>query len=234
MEIAIEAWGDLACFTRPEAKVERFSYPVPTPSAARGILDAIYVKPIEFYWQINRIEVLHPIKYIALKRNEVKEVISSAALKKAEKGAGEPPVIIADGTRDLTGSDAKGRTQRQTMALKNVHYRIFASIKPRKGFDNKLTALYDQAMRRIENGKCFYQPYFGCREFVAYFAPAGVSALTAVESIDIGYMLYDVFDLGKVFIDNAKPFISVFRAQLDKGIMIVPEWTSNFVLKPEV
>ena len=158
----IEVWGDLACFTRPEAKVERLSYPVITPSAARGIFDAIYSKPIEFTWRIDKIEVLKPIQFIALRRNEVKHKISDTAVKQAMKGKEMMP-IVADGTIDLVGSDQKGRTQRQTIALKDVRYRIHAHIVPRSGFQDKLKGIEEQAWRRIQSGKCFYQPYFGCR-----------------------------------------------------------------------
>ena len=100
----VEVWGDFACFTRPEAKVERLSYPVITPSSARGVLDAIYAKPIEFSWRIEKIEVLKPIQYIALRRNEVKDVISqTAALSTARKG-GEFEPITADDTPEMAGT----------------------------------------------------------------------------------------------------------------------------------
>ncbi|MBR5961009.1 MAG: CRISPR-associated protein Cas5, partial [Clostridia bacterium] len=109
-EIVIETWGDFACFTNPAAKVERLTYPFPTPSAARGILSAIYAKPVEFYWQVNRIEVLNPIRYISFKRNEVKSTLGM------KDGAGIPIVTDED------------RTQRQTVALQDVRYRIAASV----------------------------------------------------------------------------------------------------------
>lgn len=110
-EIVIEVWGDLACFTMPYAKGERLTYPFPTPSAARGILSAIYSKPKEFRWQINRIEVLNPIRYISFKRNEVKCTV------------GTKPNFTED-----------ERTQRQTTALQDVRYRIAASLIPRPAF----------------------------------------------------------------------------------------------------
>jgi len=228
--IKLEVWGDFAVFTRPETKVERFSYPVMTPSAARGILDAIYSKPVEFGWRVDCIEVLNPISFIPLRRNEVKEKISVRQAVGAANG-GEPPLILADATSDITGGDTKGRTQRQTMALKNVRYRIHARIQPRRGFEAKQAAFEDQALRRIENGKCFYQPFMGCREFVAYFEPAG--DLPAINTnLDIGYMLYDVFDLDQVVIGYAKPFVSLFRAKLENGVLHVPDWNSSQVRKP--
>ena len=106
-EITIEVWGDFACFTPPYSKVERLTYPVPTPSAVRGILSAIYSKPPEFYWQVKKIEVLNPIRYTSFMRNEVKSTVSL-------KGDAESSVIYAD----------EDRTQRQTQVLKNVRYRI--------------------------------------------------------------------------------------------------------------
>ncbi len=107
-EIVIEVWGDFACFGNPVTKVERLTYPFPTPSAARGILSAIYSKPAEFYWQVNRIEVLNPIRYISFKRNEVKSTLGM------KDGVGIPIITEED------------RTQRQTVALQDVRYRIAA------------------------------------------------------------------------------------------------------------
>ena len=223
----LEVWGDFACFTRPETKVERFTYPVITPSAARGVLDAIYAKPLEFCWRVDRIEVLNPIKFIPLKRNEVKERMPSISDSIMKKG-GEFASIIADDT----GNDQKGRTQRQTIALKDVRYRIYAHIELRKGFDTKRKCIEEQAERRISNGKCYYQPYFGCREFVAYFEFAEDDKPTNGENLDIGFMLYDVYDLNKVIIDNAPPFISLFKAALKNGVLEIPHWDSEFVRKP--
>jgi len=229
--ITVEVWGDFACFTRPETKVERFSYPVMTPSAARGVLDAIYAKPEEFGWRVDRIEVLNPIKFIALRRNEVKEKISTNAVKKAMAG-GDGPLILCDATQEITGSDMMGRTQRQTMALRDVRYRIYAHIHPRQAATDRLRALEEQAARRITGGKCFYQPYLGCREFVAYFEPVAGEDQPVAESVDIGWMLYDVFDLDQVICDEARPFISLFQARLEKGILVVPAWESDLVRKP--
>lgn len=228
-EFIIDVWGDFACFTRPETKVERFSYPVMTPSAARGIMDAIYSKPVEFGWRISKIEVMNPIKFIALRRNEVKEKISESAVKKAEKGR-EAPFIIAD----YAGKDkSKGRTQRQTIALKDVRYKIHAYIKPRHGFEGKIRAFEEQAARRIESGKCFYQPYFGCREFAAYFSPSANDEKPISYSMDLGYMVYDVFNIDEVVIDTARAFISVFKAELKNGMLDIPSWDSPLVKKPE-
>ncbi|MGI5838982.1 MAG: type I-C CRISPR-associated protein Cas5c [bacterium] len=235
-QFVLEIWGDLACFSRPELKVERFSYPVITPSAARGILDAIYCKPTEFQWRIHRVEILKPIRYIALRRNEVKEVISVSAVQKYMSGAREIEPIYADDTPELAGTDKKGRTQRQTMALRDVRYRIFASIRPKTGQEQCRKAIVEQAERRISRGKCFQQPYLGCREFAAYFEqydPAVHRDEPAVVDLDLGYMLYDVFDLSMPGGPQAgKPAVSLFHAFIKQGVMEVPDYESDQVLKP--
>src|SRR5436305_2429072 len=133
----LEVWGDFACFSRPELKVERFSYSVITPSAARGVFDAVFAKPEEFRWQIREVEVLERPSYIALRRNEVKEKVNVAAVLDWMAGRREPEPLWADGDRDSTGTDEKGRTQRQTMALKNVRYRLHAEIRPWPGHGAK-------------------------------------------------------------------------------------------------
>ncbi len=218
-EIKIEVWGDFACFSRPESKVERLTYPVITPSAARGILSAVYSKPVEFYWQIRQIEVLKPIRYITFKRNEV----IYSKIKKLK------PIFVED-TKE-TG--AEHRTQRQTVALKDVRYRITAEIIPRKDFKGTVNQLYEQAKRRISSGKCFFQPSLGLREFVCYF-DVPTDAEPVNESMDIGFMLYDVFDLHKYEVTpKAEPFVSVFHAVLENGVMKVPDFDSSEVLKPE-
>ncbi len=229
-QFVLEVWGDFACFTRPETKVERFSYPVMTPSAARGVLDAIYVKPLEFCWRVEKIEVLNPIKFIPLKRNEVKDRIPGISDSIMKKG-GEFQLIIADDAGDDV-DDKKGRTQRQTIALKNVRYRIHAHIELRKGFETQRKSIEQQAKRRISQGKCYYQPYFGCREFAAYFEFAEDEKPTNGENLDIGFMVYDVYNLDEVIIDNAPPFISLFKAELKKGVLEIPHWDSELVKKP--
>lgn len=231
----VEVWGDLACFSRPELKVERWSYPCPTPSAARGIFDAIYLKPPAFRWQVTRIELLSYPSYIALRRNEVKQVANVAAIAKWMTGAADPEPIWADGDRDTLGTDQQGRTQRQTMALKNVRYRLHATIRPWPGFEADVPAFDDQFRRRAERGKCFQQPYLGAREFVAFFKllngetrekPVGLDQ-------DLGFMLYDVFDLSRPGNAYDPPYISLFHARLTRGVLEVPPFESPDVLKPE-
>ena len=230
----LEVWGGLACFTRPELKVERFSYPVITPSAARAVFDAIYWKP-QFRWQVTNIEVLNPPKYIALRRNEVKDKAPSVGtIERWMAGKGQPEPIWADGDRDLLGTDAKGRTQRQTMALKDVRYRLQAEIRPWPDFARDLPSFEAQFQRRAARGQCIFQPYLGCREFPAYFRlveaehPEPPSVQT---DMDLGFMLYDVFDLSRPGTCDDPPSVSLFQAVLRGGVLGVPDYESDQVLK---
>lgn len=228
----LEVWGDFACFSRPELKVERFSYPVITPSAARGIFDAIYAKPVELRWAVTRIEMLKPPSYIALRRNEVKEKVNVNAVFSWMDGKADPEPIWADGDRDLLGTDERGRTQRQTMALKDVRYRLHAEIRPWPGFEGRQAALEAQFRRRAESGKCFQQPFFGCREMPAFFRLAGPEREGPVDfSQDVGLMLYDVFDLSRPGGAHDRPAVSLFRAVVKNGVLDVPDYASPDVLK---
>lgn len=233
----LDVWGDFACFTRPELKVERFSYPVPTPSAVRGIFDAIYCKPKEFRWQVTSVEILTMPQYIALRRNEVKDKVNVGSVYEWMSGKSPPEPIWADGTKDDLGTDLKGRTQRQTMALRDVRYRLHAEIRPWSGFEERLSGFEEQFRRRAAHGKCIYQPYFGCREFPAYFELVEVGA-TPVKPVDwtqdLGLMLYDVFDLnvpGERITKAEDVHISVFRASVQSGILRVPDFAGSEVFK---
>lgn len=237
----LEVWGDFGCFTRPELKVERFSYPVITPSAARAIFDAIYLdftkeapkKPVMF-WQISQIEILKPVQYIALMRNEVKEKISESAVKKAMKNPETLKPIYADATKDESGTDTKGRTQRQTMALKNIRYRIHAHVQLYREDAELRRKIECSFKRRAKNGQCFYQPYLGCREFAAYFellANGENLPPTSDVNEDVGWMLYDVFNLSRPGSSSDAPNISLFQASIKNGILEVPAYSSDAVRK---
>ena len=228
MTIHLRTWGDLACFTRPEMKVERVSYQVMTPSAARGLLEAILYKP-QFRWRVRRIAVKKPVRFLAFRRNEVKSRLSPR----------KPEPLMAD----------EDRTQRNTLALRDVEYIIEASMhltplaglprrKPANDEDNgDDTAVKYLAMfqRRAEKGQCFAQPCFGCREFPAHFELADAAAMQVNAGInpdtDLGLMLYDVFNLdvlkdqppGKV--EKPQPRITFFPARLKDGVMNVPDWS---------
>ncbi|MEN8261213.1 MAG: type I-C CRISPR-associated protein Cas5c [Pseudomonadota bacterium] len=231
----LEVWGDFACFTRPEMKVERFSYPLITPSAARGIFDAIYwKKSYGFYWQIEMIEILKPPKYIALRRNEVKDKVPRERTILAWRdGRDEIKPLWADGDRDSLGTDQKGRTQRQTMALKEIRYRLYAHMCMRED-GQETRALDAQFERRVQVGKCFYQPFFGCREFPAFFGLVETEQPAAKPiglDLELGWMLYDVFDLSRANESDAKASISVFHARVFKGVMQVPPYADPAVRK---
>ena len=208
-EIVVEVWGDFACFTQPYTKVERLTYSFPTPSAARRILSAIYSKPKEFYYQVNRIEVLNPISFVSFKCNEVKSRISSN---------------LIDAEED--------RTQRMTVALRDVRYRIASSIVPRPSFTGKEEQLYEQALRRIRTGKTYFQPSMGLRQFPAYFEESDGKTPPIDVNMDAGLMVYDVFDLHDDSVSKkAKPKLSLFHAVMEHGVVQIPPYDSAEVLK---
>lgn len=245
----LEVWGDLACFTRPELKTERMSYPLITPSAARAIFDAIYRKP-KFVWQVRRIEVLPPRlgggsgpsqtglagpRYIALRRNEVKDRAPGVdTLIQWALGKADPEPLFADADGDTAGTDTKGRTQRQTMALKDVRYRIHAEIRAWPEYAGELPGMEKQFRRRAAAGQCIYQPYLGCREFPAYFrlCDGDAGEPPAPFDLDVGWMLYDVFDLSRPGRNTDPAHVSFFRAQIRGGVLTVPEYASDEVRKP--
>lgn len=230
----LEVWGDLACFTRPEMKVERYSYPIMTPSAARAVFDAIYWKP-KLRWHLTRIEMLTEPRYIALRRNEVKDKVPPAdTILKWAEGKKPPEPLWADGDRDSLGTDQRGRTQRQTMALKNVRYRISAHIAPWPEYQGEMRGMDEQFLRHARRGQSIYQPYLGCREFPAYFRL--VESGEPPESPfpldqDLGWMLYDVFDLSRPGTSHDAPHVSLFRAVVRKGALNVPDYESPDVRK---
>ncbi|MBF0555677.1 MAG: type I-C CRISPR-associated protein Cas5, partial [Nitrospirae bacterium] len=197
-----------------------------------------FVRPY-FYWQIERIEILKLPRYIALRRNEVKDKVPpDRTIKSWMEGHEQPEPIWADGGKDELGTDKKGRTQRQTMALKNVRYLITARIVPKKAFVHERKSFNSQFIRRAKQGKCFQQPFFGCSEFPAFFEYVETTDNQLAKQVafdqHIGWMLYDVFDLRKeVVSDSNKPFISLFEASVVNGILNVPPFESDKVRKPE-
>lgn len=211
MSFLIEVWGDYASFTRPELKVERVSYDVMTPSAARGILDAIYWHP-GIQWIIEDIYVLSPIKFTGIRRNEVKSKVLTSSVMTAMNGKSELPYISA----------AEDRQQRSSLVLQDVRYVIKAhfELQPDKmSPEDNEGKFCDIMKRRLEKGQCFHQPYFGNREFPAKFrAWAGQDVAKSCISDDreMGMMLYDL-DYSNP--EDIKPMF--FRAKLEKGILHV-------------
>ena len=232
----LEVTGEYACFTRPEMKVERVSYDVPTPSAARAIFDAILWKPAIF-WNVKKIEVLAPIRWISVRRNEVGKVASPRSTG----------IFIED-----------DRQQRAGLFLRDVKYRIyaeFAFISPEKRgkvynpvpewlidkeeaeslkkpdirldeTEAKYAAMFE---RRAKKGQCFNQPYLGCREFSCNFRlvdPVAEPATPIPETRDLGWMLYDLD-----FADSKDIKPMFFKAEIKNGIIIVPDRNSDEVKK---
>jgi CRISPR-associated protein Cas5d len=231
----IEVWGEFACFSRPETKTERFTYPVITPSAARSIFESILFKP-SFYWQVERIELLALPSYLSVVRNEVKEKAPSAqTIHKWMTGKEEVRPILADGIKAITGNDGKGRTQRQTVMLRKPRYRLHGRMLIRPGGyaddPGKLDAMFQ---RRARAGQCFHQPYLGCREFVAFFEYLGTDNNALRPPVDysesLGLMLYDIFDFTSTAAATAMP--SFFKAELKSGVLEVPSYADPGVFKP--
>lgn len=214
----LEVAGDFACFTRPEMKVERVSYDLITPSAARAIFEAILWKPA-IRWHMRRIEVLKPIRWINLRRNEVGCVVSTRNAETAMKtGSGDLGIYIED-----------ERQQRAGLFLRDVAYRLHADMEFLPAADPGANAMKYQQMfeRRAAKGQCVNQPYLGCREFAADFRL--VTSLADEnppigDTRDLGFMLFDLD-----FSNPADPSPRFFRAQLYSGSVAVPAWDSEEV-----
>jgi len=199
----VRVWGEFACFTRPEMKVERVTYSVMTPSAARGVLEAIFWKP-EFQWIVQEVEVLRPISYFSLVRNEV--------ASRASLSAGR--ARVAEGRSYFAEED---RSQRNTLALRDVAYGIRADVRLRAGVGENPVKYRDQFRRRVSRGQCWHQPYLGCREFSAYFGERQASERPIERTEALGRIL---FDLEYAPDEAARPVF--FDAQLERGVLRVP------------
>lgn len=214
----LEVRGDFACFTRPEMKVERVSYDVMTPSSARAVFESVLWKPA-IRWHIDKIEVLKPIRWVSMRRNEVGAIISVRNAQEAmNKGVGSLGLNIED-----------ERQQRAGLFLRDVSYRIHAhfEMQPNVGENNTAAKFLDMFERRAEKGQCVNQPYLGCREFACDFRlvdPAQVQLSPVAETRDLGWMLYDMD-----YRNAADPQPRFFRAVLENGILNVPAWDSQEV-----
>ena len=220
-EYCLDVWGDWACFTRPELKVERVSYDVITPSAARAIFEAILFKRYAMRWLITKIEVLNPIKWGAIRRNEVGAVVSKS------------PIFIEE-----------KRQQKNTLLLQDVHYRLYAKLifisvkdRPKEAFikhqpngDENPMKYYQMFERRASRGQCFTQPYLGCREFAAswkYIENADNLESPLAKDRDFGIMLYDMNFEG----NPLNPDAMFYRAQMKQGVIVVPDRDSKEILR---
>lgn len=203
--LAIKVWGEFACFTRPEMKVERVTYPVMTPSAARGILEAIFWKP-QFTWRVQEVWVLNPICYFSILRNEVNTRASErTAAGWRRRGGGY------DATTD--------RAQRHTLALKDVAYLIKAQGEVSPDVYEDAAKFRDQFRRRVAAGRCFATPYLGCREFSASFAEPEGTERPIDRTEDLGTMLLDL-DYASDGSGWGTP--RFFQARLEDGVLRVP------------
>lgn len=223
-EYCLEVWGPIACFTRPELKVERVSYDVITPSAARAIFEAILFKRHAMRWQVTRIEVFNPINWTSVRRNEVGTLAS-------EKSGS---IYIED-----------KRQQKNTLMLRDVRYRIYAKLvfipvseRPKEAFakhkpgdDENPMKYYSMFERRAQTGQCFTQPYLGTRECSASWRlveeTENSHSLPLAEDRDLGIMLYDM-DYEQ---SPSSPQALFYRPQMEQGVIVVPEKDSKEILK---
>jgi len=206
--LEVKVWGEFACFTRPEMKVERVSYPVMTPSAARGLLEAIFWKP-EFAWQVREIWVLSPIRYFSILRNEIN---SRQSISVARRWASKGGHYLAD----------EDRAQRHTLALRDVAYLIKADIVLKPAATDPDAKYRDQFRRRVARGQFFCQPFLGCREFPASFGEPDGSEEPIDRSEDLGLMLFDLRyrrDANGRSLGGKPVF---FKARLEAGILRIP------------
>jgi len=205
--IKLEVWGDYALITRPEMKVERVSYDVITPSAARGIIEAIYWKPA-ILWCIDKIHVYNPIEFTNIRRNEVSSKISARSVDSIMKGK----------TGALYINTNQDRQQRASMVLKNVHYAIEAhfELTDKAGETDTIEKHYNVVLRKMRKGQCFHNPYFGCREFPVNFRliEGEIPKSTLSGKNDLGYMLYDMDFTDP---EDIKP--TFFRAIMQDGVI---------------
>ena len=212
MSFILEISGDLACFTRPELKVERISYPVLTPSAARNILAAILWKPA-IRWKVLQIEILKPIQWVNIRRNEV-------GIKMSERSQG---LYIED-----------SRQQRASMLLRDVAYRIYADFEmtDQAGEGDNRTKFIEMFKRRAAKGQYFHQPYLGCREFPCHFrllekAEDGLPREDITQ--DFGFMLYDMDYSQSDARDSNRAEPMFYHCKAQNGVIIVPAADSEEV-----
>lgn len=220
MSIQLELWGQYACFSRPEMKVERVSYDVMTPSAARGILDAIYWHP-GLRWVIDRIHVLSPIRFTNIRRNEVKDTISARTVRTAmTKGQGALYLAASESIQ-----------QRAAMVLRDVRYVVEAhfDMTDNASSEDNPGKFQDIMQRRIEKGQFYHQPCFGVREFPANFKKCQAIPPCHEElkgDRDLGWMLLDMD-----YTDPANIQPMFFHAVMHDGIINVPAFHDTGVMR---
>jgi len=206
--LEVKLWGDYACFTRPEMKVERVSYPVMTPSAARGAIEAIFWKP-QVRWRVQQIGVLQPIQFASILRNEINNRQSDPTAHSWQENGG-----------GYDASAPSNRAQRHTLALRDVAYLVRAQLELQPGVTDDIAKFRDQFRRRVREGRCFATPFLGCREFSASFAEPDGSEAPIDRTEDLGLMLLDL-DFAPGRSGQANP--RFFRATLERGVLHVPD-----------
>lgn len=210
--VRLKIFGDYACFTRPEMKSERVSYDVPTPSAVRGVLEAVHWKPA-ISWRIDAVHIMRPIKFENIRRNELGDKISLRTVASVmKKSQGSLATFIEE-----------DRQQRASLVLKDVEYYVEAhfALTDKAGPDDSPGKHLDIFNRRLAKGQVYHRPCLGCREFPAFVGPAetlppSLLADSPDGNRDLGWMLYDLD-----YSDNYKPMF--FRARLDKAVLRIPE-----------
>jgi len=218
MSFCLEVRGDFACFTRPEMKVERVSYDVITPSAARAIFESILWKPA-IEWKITKIEVLNPIRWVNIRRNEVGSVLPVGNINKAMKGGALPALYIEE-----------ARQQRAGLFLRDVAYRIHGrfDLTNKTGPDDNAGKFAEMFKRRAKKGQCVNQPYLGCREFSCDFRlveEGDAQQIPIDNSTELGWMLFDM-DYQR----ESEPMPLFFKAKMDQGVIQVPNRNSEGVV----
>lgn len=205
MSILVDAWGDYALISRPEMKTERVSYDCITPSAARGLIESCYWHP-GLRWHIDRIYVLSPIRFTNLRRNEVRSKISASNILTDAKSGRTSCIVTRDDIQ-----------QRAAMMLRDVHYVIEAHFEmtDRASASDNPGKFQDIVKRRLRNGQCYSQPYFGCRECTAHVGLWEKGQIPTIgETRDLGWMLYDMD-----YSDPSDIRPMFFRAQMVNGVI---------------
>lgn len=214
--------GDYACFTRPEFKVERVSYDVPTPSALIGLLSSVYWHPGVRY-VIDEIRVYRPVRTVNIRRNEVKDKIPLAAVKKAMRGEGDACLYAKESI-----------SQRASLILKDVSYGVAAhfELTDEKGEETSEEKVYAILSRRLKKGQFFSQPFLGCREFPACVEWAEELPESALDyTADLGYMLYDLqYEKGKNGSPTDRADPRFYRPRIERGVIDVRRWAKETLL----
>ena len=215
--LTLRARGGLACFTRPELKVERVSYPVMTPSAARGLLEAVLWKPA-ILWHIERIKILKEIRFTSFRRNEVNS-----------KAVAPSRAVITNGGKINHYFAEEDRAQRNTVALFDVDYIVEAhfTMTDQAGPEDNMNKFVDMFTRRVKKGQHYHQPYFGCREFPAVITTTEYAPDPIKESRNLGLMLWDIDYSEK----KKRPLF--FSAELKDGVLEVPEDPASTLMMEE-